>query len=80
MIFPGYNPFGAPQGKPNPPEDVPLHVFKAARKAGAEWLSTDGKRAYCKRYDQVFRADLTKNGFSSWWECDGLPGDAVEMP
>lgn len=80
MIIPNYTPFGNRTPKPDPPENVPLAVFEAAQRAGASHLSKDGKRAYCKRMGHYFRADLSKRGFLSWWDCDELPADAVELP
>lgn len=80
MIIPNYTPWGNKTSKPAPLEEVPLSVFKAAQRAGASHLSKDGKRAYCKRLGHYFTADYTKRGFLSWWTCEELPADAVELP
>lgn len=71
---------GNTKPRPDPPADVPLSVFKAAIDAGATHLSADGQRAYCTRYGGVFEAEWDGDDFGSWWVCDGLPDNAVEIP
>lgn len=81
MIFQGYNPFShhAP-AKPAAP-DVPLHVFKAARDAGASHLSADGQRIYCQRYGETLEAEWKQRtrAFGAWSVVAEMPGDAVAL-
>ncbi len=71
-----YNPFP----KTEPPLEIPLSVFKAAREANATHLSIDGALAYTTRYGQTLVAKWDKwTGFGAWEECDEIPKDAVKI-
>ncbi len=74
MIFQNYNPFP----KTEPPLEVPLAVFKAARQVNATHLSADGSLAYTMRYGQPLVARWDKwIGFGAWEVCDEIPKSAV---
>ena len=80
MLFNGYNPYSHHGTKPTEPPDVPLHVFKAAQRAGAMCLSADGRYCYTARYGEAFEAEWQGDGFGAWWPCGSdFPAGAVRM-
>lgn len=84
MMFPPHltvNPFSphAPQ-QPAPAPDVPLARIEAAERAGARWLSADGRKIYCERFGAILEAEWDGARFGVWWtNTAGLPGDAVVL-
>lgn len=80
MIFQGYNPFGPPAPKPDPPAETSLAQLRAAQRAGAGWLSADGLRAYRddRGNPEVAFWDNEAGRFDSWWNLeDEIPAGAV---
>lgn len=75
--FPGYNPYA--NQKPQEPVDIPTHVKRKAKEAGATHISQDGTTAYCNRYGSVFEAEWLGGTWGSWWVSDGLPKGAIEL-
>lgn len=80
MLFPGYNPYG-PHAPQQPPPDVPLSRLRAAKSAGAGWLSADGQRVYCERYGETLEAEWKEwtRSFGAWSVVNELPNDAMKM-
>lgn len=79
MIFQGYNPYSH-HAPAKPTADVPLHVFKAARDAGASHLSADGQYAYTVRYGRVLQAEWKGYDFGAWLDVgEQMPGEAVAL-
>lgn len=75
-VFQGYNPFP----KKEPPLEIPLSIFKAARQVNATHLSVDGSLAYTTRYGHALVAKWDKwMGFGAWEECNEIPKDAVVL-
>ena len=77
MIFTGYNPYK--QYQPDPPGEVPQHVFSAAILAGASHLSADGLTAYTQRFSLWFEAEYDNGMFGAWWAIEALPAGAVKL-
>ena len=80
MLFNGYNPYSHHGTKPAAPLDVPLHVFKAAQRAGAMCLSADGRYCYTVRYGRVLEAEWKGYDFGAWLDVGKeMPAGAVRM-
>lgn len=69
------------QPQPQPANEVPLSVFKAARAVNATHLAADGQHAYCERYGETLMAKWNEweQNFGAWLVIDSLPPDAVKV-
>lgn len=78
--FTGYHPAGYRPPKPDPAPETSLEQLRAAQRAGASWLSADGKFAYCERYGAVLKAEWDGANFGVWWPVEGeMPAEAVRL-
>lgn len=83
MLFPGYNPYGphSKPARPTDPGDVPLPRLKAALRANAMCLSTNGKYAYTMRLGKLLEAEWNGQDYGTWFEIagDDFPAGSVRM-
>lgn len=77
------NYYGFPPGySPDPPSPIaiPANLLDQARRAGATHLSSDGRMAYCSRYQVFYEAEWGGIDFGVWWvSAYGLPAGAIEL-